>query len=153
MERSAVRLGYLVKQLETLIRSHLDDICPRYGLSTMQYVALSVLALHPEMSSAQLAARSFVSAQSAHQMVTALERAGLIVRTPDVSNRRILRITLTDAGAECLASCDRAVRALEDTMLAGVGAAEATQLGASLGSCIANLRQSRSVAGAAAGRR
>lgn len=121
------------------MRSRLDALCARHGLSTMQYVALSVLAANGGMSSAELAIRSFVSPQSANQMVAALERRGLIERLPDPANRRILRTRLTEAGGSLLEACEQDVDAFEREMFAGIGEAGEADLRAALEGCIANL--------------
>ena len=104
VDATTPRISYVVKRLESALRAQLDLICRDKGITTMQYVALSVLHVHPGMSSAQLAARSFVSPQSANQMVTTLERTGYLVRAPYEQNRRILQISLTEKGLELLAA-------------------------------------------------
>ncbi|MDA8296115.1 MAG: MarR family transcriptional regulator [Actinomycetota bacterium] len=144
--RRRPRTSYLVKRLETAMRSRLDALCARHGLSTMQYVALSVLAANGGMSSAELAIRSFVSPQSANQMVALLERRGLIERLADPANRRILRTRLTKAGAALLEACERDVDAFEREMFAGIGEAGEAQLRAALDACIANLSDRSAVA-------
>ncbi len=65
-------LLYVLKQLELAVRSHLDEIFRPIGMSALQYTALTVLERHPNLSSAQLARNSFVTAQSMADMVTTL---------------------------------------------------------------------------------
>ena len=142
----ATRISYTLKRLEVAVRARLDAICRENGLTTMQYVALSVLHLHPGMSSAQLAARSFVSAQSANQMVAVLEQAGFINRSPSEQNRRVLRITLTGIGLAVLRSCDAAVDELEKVMLRGLEPAEVRSLRAIMNRCVKNLGPGQTVA-------
>src|SRR5690349_9838709 len=77
---SQPRVTYLVKRLETAIRSNLDEMTSDLGLNTPQYAALSTLLQRPGVTSAQLARMSFTSAQAAHQMIGALENKGLIYR-------------------------------------------------------------------------
>jgi DNA-binding MarR family transcriptional regulator len=133
------RISYIVKRLEAAVRARLDLICREHGITTMQYVALSVVRVHAGISSAQLAARSFVSPQSANQMVATLERACLIERVADERNRRILHIDLTDKGLAMLASCDAAVDDLEDLMLGGLDAPDLQRLRRTMNTCIHNL--------------
>jgi DNA-binding MarR family transcriptional regulator len=73
------------------------------------------------------------------QVISALESDGLIQRQPDRSHRRILRATLTDKGRRVLASCDRAVDALERDMLAEVPSKDRDTLIAQLTSCVRRL--------------
>jgi DNA-binding MarR family transcriptional regulator len=133
------RVVYIVKQLELAVRARLDQICREYGVTIAQYTALSVVRVRPGISSAQLAVRSFITPQSAHQTVSELERTGLITRIPDELNRRILRNHLTAKGLLLLESCDGAVDELEHQMFEGLHDDEQSQLQALLGRCIRNL--------------
>jgi DNA-binding MarR family transcriptional regulator len=117
MPMPEARISYISKRLEVAIRARLDLIARKHEITTMQYLALSVLNLHPGMSSAQLAVRSFVTPQSANQMVAALEKGGFIVRQPDEINRRILRISITQKGGKLLAEWDEVVDVFERAML------------------------------------
>jgi DNA-binding MarR family transcriptional regulator len=135
-ERQLPRATYLLKQLEWAVRAHLDEIMRSFNLTTLQYTALSVLSHHPGMSAAQLARRSFVSSQAANEMVSALERKGLVERGVDETNRRALKVFLTDHGADVLARCDGHVDQLEAQMFAGVSAAKEAQFRTVLRSCL-----------------
>jgi DNA-binding MarR family transcriptional regulator len=136
---SSPRLIYVVKQLELAVRARLDTICRDNGVTTTQYTALSVLFVKPGMSSAQLAVRSFMKPQSAHQTVRELEAKGFIVRVPDQDNRRILRINLTAKGRQLLKSCNRAVDQLEAQMFSDFPAADSLELQRLLSRCLRNL--------------
>jgi DNA-binding MarR family transcriptional regulator len=109
---------YLVKRLELVIRALLDDALRPVGLTTLQYTALTVLEASGALSSAQLARRSFLRPQTMHEMVLALEKRGLIARTPKPDNKRVLLATLTGAGHALLADCAPAVAEVERELLA-----------------------------------
>lgn len=115
---------YLVKQLELVARALMDDALRPHGLTTLQYTALTVLASHSELSSAQLARRSFVTPQSMHEMVRWLEHRGLVERRRDEANRRVLLIGLTDAGRAALSACDPIIRSLEQRILEAMNPGE-----------------------------
>jgi DNA-binding MarR family transcriptional regulator len=132
-------LLYLVKQVELAVRSRLDDLLRPAGLTALQYTALTVLERHPDLSSAQLARNSFVTAQSMADMVTALEGRGLIERHRDRTDRRRLAVALTTDGRELLDRYRAEVDALEEQMLAGLTRAQITSLRRSLNACHANL--------------
>jgi DNA-binding MarR family transcriptional regulator len=134
-----VRISYLVKQLERATRAQLDAIVGVHGITALQYTALSVLARHPAMSSAQLSRRSFVSAQAGNEIIGVLERKGLIGRTPDPANRRILRVRLTDDGLRVLAACDRDVDEMEARMLGPLTGDQVGELRAVLTVCVQTL--------------
>jgi DNA-binding MarR family transcriptional regulator len=74
-----------------------------------------------------------------NEVVTALERGGLIVRAPDENHRRILRTELTDKGSKVLAACDRSVTRMEDTMLEGLSERQRDELLRGLLSCVQQL--------------
>src|ERR1700679_2967866 len=94
-ESAPPMLIYLMKQVELATRARLDEIVRPAGLTALQYTALSVLERHTDMSSAQLARSSFVTAQSMADMITALEDRKLIERHRDRTDRRRLVVALT----------------------------------------------------------
>jgi DNA-binding MarR family transcriptional regulator len=132
-------LLYLVKQVELAVRSHLDDLLRPAGLTALQYTALTVLERHPDLSSAQLARNSFVTAQSMADMITTLEGHGLIERHRDRTDRRRLVVALTIDGRELLDRYRDQVDALEKQMLAGLTQAQISSLRRTLHACHANL--------------
>ena len=132
-------LLYLVKQVELAARSHLDNLLRPAGLTALQYTALTVLERHDDMSSAQLARHSFVTAQSMADMIAALEGRGLIERHRDTADRRRLVVGLTTDGRALLDRYRDAVKALEDAMLAGLTDNEVGALRAALNTLHANL--------------
>ncbi|WP_213089943.1 MarR family winged helix-turn-helix transcriptional regulator [Streptomyces umbrinus] len=133
-------MTYLVKQVERGVRSMLDETVRRFGLTTPQYAALSVLARRSGLSSAQLARRAFVTPQAMNQIVAQLEAAELIAREPDPANWRILRASLTREGERRLAACERAVDRIEDQMLQALDSESVERLREGLLACAAALR-------------
>jgi DNA-binding MarR family transcriptional regulator len=115
---------YMVKRLELVIRARMDVALRPFGLSTVQFTALTALRARDGLSSAQLARRSFVTPQTMNEMVHSLERRGLIARRQAPGNRRVLLLTLTDSGQELLAQCDPLVEAIEREMLAAIPAGQ-----------------------------
>ena len=132
-------LMYLVKQVERAIRSRLDDLLRPGGLTALQFTALTVLERHPDLSSAQLARNSFVTAQSMADMITILEGRGLIERHRDQADRRRLVVALTKGGREILDRYRDEVTALEAQMLAGLTVTKISALRDALHACHANL--------------
>ena len=122
-------LLYAVKQVELAVRARLDELLRPSGTTVVQYTALTVLDRRGGLTTAELARGSFVTPQAMGDLVTALERRGLVERRPDPGNRRRLLIGLTEAGQDLLAGFDGAVRALEEKMLRDLGADERAALG------------------------
>ena len=133
------RTTYLVKQLELAIRAGMDAIIGEFGVTALQYTALSVLARHPGLSAAQMAHRSFVSPQAGNEMIKILERKGLITRTPDAYNRHIRRINLTPDGGAVLSRCEARIDRLEARMLDTLAPADIEALRTALGACVRSL--------------
>ncbi len=138
-QRAEPTLLYVMKQVELVVRSHLDEIFRPIGLTALQYTALTVLERHPDMSSAQLARNSFVTAQTMADMVTALQERGLIERHRDPDDRRRLVLALTPDGRQLLSAHRDKVSDLETEMLAGVSEEQAAELRRILLVCRANL--------------
>jgi DNA-binding MarR family transcriptional regulator len=137
--RDEPMLMYLVKQVELAVRSHLDDLLRPDGLTALQYTALTVLERHPDISVAQLARNSFVTAQSMADMIATLEERGLIERHPDQADRRRLAIALSPAGQKLLDRYRDQASALESRMLRGITKPQIAALRRSLAACRANL--------------
>ena len=138
-EQGEPTLLYVMKQVELAVRSALDDIVRPDGLTALQYTALTVLERHPNLTSAQLARNSFVTAQAMADMVSALRDLGLIERHRDESDRRRLVLALTDQGRKLLGRYRDQVAALEDRMLVGLTDRQIVQMRESLLSCRAAL--------------
>src|ERR1700751_1178361 len=117
-------LLYLVKRVELAIRARLDEIVRPAGLTAVQYTALTVLERHDDMSSAQLARHSFVTAQSMADMITTLQRRRLIERHRDRADRRRLVVALTAEGRRLLDRFRDEVAALECEMITGLSGQE-----------------------------
>jgi len=133
---STPRFSYLLKQVERAGRAQLDKVSRHHGITAAQYTALSVLARHPGMSSAQLGRRSFASAQSANEIVSALLSRHLIARQVDPSNRRVLGIYLTASGKAVLEACDAEVDAMEERILEQLTPAERNLIRSLLARCL-----------------
>jgi DNA-binding MarR family transcriptional regulator len=132
-------LLYVLKQVELAVRAQLDEIFRPLGMTALQYTALTVLERHPDLTSAQLARHSFVTAQTMTDMVTALRERGLVERHRDAADRRRLVLALTARGRALLRRHHAKVAALEDRMLAGLSATRAAELRRALAVCRANL--------------
>ncbi|POX46189.1 MarR family winged helix-turn-helix transcriptional regulator [Streptomyces sp. Ru72] len=120
-------LLYMVKQVELVVRSHLDELVKPEGITALQYTALTVLERHDGLSAAQLARDSFVTAQSMADLVRSLESRGLVRRERNPRNRRELLILLTDTGRELLERVAPAVRELEERMVRDLTSHQADQ--------------------------
>jgi DNA-binding MarR family transcriptional regulator len=74
------------------------DGLDRHGLHLGQEFYLAQLWKEDGVTSADLAARTGVSAPAVTKVVSGLERAGLVHRERDPADARLVRVWLTDAG-------------------------------------------------------
>jgi DNA-binding MarR family transcriptional regulator len=135
-ERVERRVGYLIKRAQQSLRNAMDRALRAYNVTTPQYAVLTFLAQEPDLSSADLARRAFVTPQTMDEILAKLEADGLVARFADPRHRRILRTRLTDAGARLLTACQRRVDAIEDRMASALDARERQQLVRTLERCV-----------------
>lgn len=123
-----LRVSYVLGRLDRALRQRLDAALHPLGITTPQFTALSVLRNREALSNAQLARRSLITPQSMFTVLKALERKGLIERTPAPDHGRVLYTRLTEPGRELMDRCDPAVDAVERDLLGDFSAAEADML-------------------------
>ena len=111
------RVGYLVYRAERRLRARLDEELRLLGVSTPEYMTLSLLRERDGLSCAQLARWAMVTPQAMNLVISALERRKLIRRRPDPKHRRVLRASVTAKGLDLLERCDRSVDGIESDML------------------------------------
>jgi DNA-binding MarR family transcriptional regulator len=69
-------------------------------LSDTQFAALATLERHGGMTPGELAAHEKVQPPSMTRVIAALDRLGLVRRTPHATDRRQVMLTVTDAGRD-----------------------------------------------------
>jgi DNA-binding MarR family transcriptional regulator len=114
------RVSYVVARLERALRVEINERVKPHGLTTLQYTTLSILGRRGELSNAQLARRAYMTPQSTSEVLDALEKKGLVSRTPHPNHRRVFPAALTRKGTKALEACNAAVDDLECEMLAGL---------------------------------
>jgi len=107
------RTVYLVARIYHLIREQIDKTLAGPGITSVQYSVLSLIRGAGGLSSAQLARRYRVKPQSMNKIVRDLEDAGLVRRSANWENRRVLIAELTPQGDALLNECDRLIDAYE----------------------------------------
>ncbi|MFF8657581.1 MarR family winged helix-turn-helix transcriptional regulator [Streptomyces huasconensis] len=122
----AEQLLRLTRRLQRIQKRHLVPI----GITPAQSRLLRTLAhceTPPRM--ADLADRLEVVPRAVTTLVDALEAGDLVRRVPDPTNRRVIRIQLTDAGLKTLGELRGARRAAAEDILAPLDAEQRAQLG------------------------
>lgn len=125
-------LLYLIKQVELAGKVGLDEAVADYGITSVQYTALDVLARNPGTTATRLARNSFVRIQSMAQLVNTLEARGLLRREPDPHSRRQNLLHITPAGKAIIDALRPTVQGLERQMLDGLSDEQAAAFVATL---------------------
>ncbi len=133
------RVSYLVYRVERRLRGRLDRAVSAHGITTTEYVTLSVLRNRDGLSSAGLARWAFVTPQAMNLVVSGLERRGLVRRTPSPANRRVLQASVTAIGLDILSRCESAMDMIEADMLATLSPGDVDALRAALADCAHSL--------------
>lgn len=113
-------ISYAIARLHQRVFASISELTAKHGLTALQFTTLSVLHHHgTPLSSSQLARRSFMTAQSMHEVIRRLEEEELIAREPHPEHGRKLPAKLTSRGRQVLAACETAVADFEAKMLRG----------------------------------
>ncbi|MFE9634689.1 MarR family winged helix-turn-helix transcriptional regulator [Streptomyces sp. NPDC006463] len=92
-------LSFLVRHAWLSMRAAIGAELEEFGLTVPQFATLMMVRTSPGMSVAQLARSVGSTRQAANEMLAALERDGLITRSPHPTDRRTHQLHLTDAGS------------------------------------------------------
>jgi DNA-binding MarR family transcriptional regulator len=109
-------IGFALKQAQHALRTRLDSGLREIGLTTPQYAVLAFLEVEPGASNAAIARRTFVTPQTMQAILVALERAGLIARTPHPEHGRVQMTELTARGRGALEAASGIVADAEERL-------------------------------------
>jgi DNA-binding MarR family transcriptional regulator len=131
-------LTYYLKTLLQHVRGELDDAVKPLGLTGQQVAVLSLLR-RPGASNAELARETGVTPQSMVEQLLKLEKAGLVFRTQDPRNARVLRTALTAKGLQALGRGGAEIARVEERLLAPLSSKERRALQEALERCVNTL--------------
>ncbi len=127
--RAQDQLGFWIKQVQIALRTELDNALAVHGMTAARCAALTLLAeSEGPPTSAELAVRVGVTAQTMHRVVRDLEAAALVVRQARPGRVRERSIFLTDAGRRTLATAQAEVLAVEERATVGLSPEERDML-------------------------
>ncbi|GAA0281795.1 MarR family winged helix-turn-helix transcriptional regulator [Cryptosporangium japonicum] len=115
-------VAYLLAHAGGLAARYSDAALRPFDLTTRQYWLLVQLDLEPELTTTELARQLDVTRQSLHELVSALERSGYLVRAPGASGRT-RRLALTPQAVRELPRIGRALEEAEESFFQGVSPA------------------------------
>jgi len=119
--------GYLLRQAHAAARLTMERALARLGITTPQFLVLTMLKAYPGLSGADLARVALLTPQTVGVIIRNLERDGAIRKTPHPIHGRVLQWTLTRRGAVLLGKCRRHIDTVERRLASGLSrAAQAT---------------------------
>ncbi|WP_330334262.1 MarR family transcriptional regulator [Streptomyces sp. NBC_00536] len=111
-------LSFVVRHAWLSMRSAIETELAEFGLTSPRFATLMMIATSPGLSAAQVARSCGSTRQAANEMLTALEREGLITRSPHATDRRTHQLHITPLGTkryeEALPAVLRREAALEE---------------------------------------
>ncbi len=123
-------LAYLLRQAQAATRLTMERALADLGVTTPQFVVLTMLKAYPGLSGADLARVALLTPQTVGVIIRNLERDGAIRKTPHPIHGRVLQWTVTKRGATLLDKCRRHALAIERRLAAGLSARHRPRSGA-----------------------
>ncbi len=136
------RLGYVIKRVQQVLRSRMDEKLDDVGVTTPQYAALSILEEAQGLSNAELARRCFVTPQTMHKIIVGLEAKALVERKSDPSHGRKINTHITSNGKKLLTKAHKIVEHIEHEITGKLTQEEIEQTRNNLLKCIEPLEDS-----------
>jgi len=115
-------LAYLLRQAQAATRLTMERALAELGVTTPQFVVLTMLRAYPGLSGADLARVALLTPQTVSVIIRNLERDGAIRKTPHPVHGRVLQWTLTRRGTALLQKCRRHAQAVDRRLATGLNA-------------------------------
>jgi MarR family transcriptional regulator for hemolysin len=117
-------LAFLIVEAARLQRTVFDRRVRKLGFTRTQWLLLRRLGEQPGVSQSELADMLEVERATAGRLIDKLEENGWVERKPDVDDRRINRIYLTDKGRSVHAIIGPIAEAMVEDELSGLSKKE-----------------------------
>jgi DNA-binding MarR family transcriptional regulator len=116
------RLGRTLALAHKAVHECIDERMAEHGASLATWLVLHHAVEEPDLSQSHLAARLVIEAPTLVRHLDRLEADGLLARTRDARDRRVVRVRVTDEGREV----ETRLRVIADEMNAELRAALGT---------------------------
>jgi DNA-binding MarR family transcriptional regulator len=113
-------IAYLLRQAQGTVRHALDQKLASLGLTSPQFMALTLLDAYPGASGAELARLAQLTPQTMNLIVRKLERDGFIKRSEPGAYGRVLQLVLTGTGKSKLRQSKLRADAIEAAILSSL---------------------------------
>ena len=101
-------IGYRLKEVQSLLRSRMEEVLRPLGITVAQYVCLEILKFTPGASNAELARQAFVTRQTMNMLLRGLQERSLIERAEQAPPRSRVTDRAHSRRGACARSGDRA---------------------------------------------
>lgn len=132
-------IGPRVNFLSRLVRRRLNEAIAEEGVFSGQQDIIFAIAENEGITSSELASRAGVSPATISVSVKRMEKAGLIVKKPDMDDARILRLYPTDRAKQIPANVRKKMDELELKLKQGMTEEQALEFSDLLSLAINNL--------------
>jgi DNA-binding MarR family transcriptional regulator len=120
--------SWLVGQVSHRAQTLVGEALAKEGMRRQHFTVLTSLAEQGEASQATLGRRLWIDRSDLHAIVSELERAGLIARVRDATDRRRNVVTITSSGKSTLKRLDALIDGAQRELLARLSANERREL-------------------------
>ena len=91
-----------------LLKVEFERINP--NLSRLHFIVLRILNDHSQLPISEIGKNLFIPKPQMTALVDRLIQFGMVARLPDMEDRRVVNIHLTDSGRKTLEECDKLIR-------------------------------------------
>jgi MarR family transcriptional regulator for hemolysin len=121
-------LSLLIGAVAKELNRSFDDVLAAAGGSTATWQVLRALAAGTHRTQAELATAIGVRQPTLTHHLDAMERAGLVSREREDTNRRVQRVTVTESGEHLFLRLRRAASSFDGRLRAGLGDGDVAEL-------------------------
>ena len=121
-------LGFLVHDVARMLRALIDRRVESYNLTHAKWQALGILDMSEGISQTELAQTLELERSTVGRLMDRLEARGFIERRPDPTDRRALRLYLTDTARPVLDDLEHVAEEVRSIALTGLSPQEVIEL-------------------------
>jgi MarR family transcriptional regulator for hemolysin len=128
VDLSGVPIGLLVSRTAKELSRAFDDALAAVGGSTPVWLILLALTTGSHRTQGDLATAVGIRQPTLTHHLDTMERAGFVTRDREAGNRRVQRVTVTDAGQQLFLRLRRAAGSFDGRLRAGLDNGEVVEL-------------------------
>lgn len=117
-------MGYLMRRIVTTMAADIERAMEPLGLTNAQWRPLGLMHIGPPKTVAELARECFLDTSAMTRLLDRLEAKGYCARTRSVEDRRVVTLSLTDAGRRVAQDIPEVLRGIQNSYLHGFSVEE-----------------------------